>query len=470
MATLVIKEPRSTIWQSLIEAIRGTKQDFTQGSISRAVVLLAIPMVLEMVMESLFAIVDVFWVTRLGAEAVATVGLTESMLTLIFSVAIGVSMSTTAMVARRVGEKDARGAAIAAVQAIILGITLAVLMGIPGCLLAPRLLGWMGAPATLVATGHHYTAIVLGGSAAVMLLFLNNAIFRGAGDASVAMRVLWVSNLINLLLDPCLIFGLGPFPALGVTGAAVSTLIGRSIGVLYQFWILFGATSRIRIALSDIRIVPSVILSLMRVSITGILQFAIAHTSWIALVRIISVFGSVAVAGYTIGIRIFIFVILPCWGLSGAAATMVGQNLGANKPDRAERAVWITCTYNMLFLGLVGIAFILFPRAIAGLFTSDAAVLGYAVDCLRIVAWGNLAYAFGMVMIQAFNGAGDTVTPTLINVIGFWLCEVPLAWFLAFRLHMEVRGVFASIPIAEVFLSLMSLTMFLRGTWKTRKI
>jgi len=470
MATLAIDEPRSTIWQSLLEAIRGTQKDFTEGPISRAVFLLATPMVLEMLMESLFAIVDVFWVTRLGADAVATVGLTESLLTLVFSVAIGVSMSTTAMVARRIGEKDSRGAAVAAVQAILLGVTLAVLMGLPGCLLAPRMLQWMGASAGLVASGHRYTAIVFGGCAAVMLLFLNNAIFRGAGDASVAMRVLWVSNLINLLLDPCLIFGLGPFPALGVTGAAVSTLIGRSSGVLYQLWILMRGGSRIKIALSEIRVVPRVILSLMRVSVTGVLQFAVAHTSWIALVRIISSFGSVAVAGYTIGIRIFIFVILPSWGLSGAAATMVGQNLGARKPERAERAVWLTSSYNMLFLGLVGIAFILFPHPIAALFTSDAAVLGYAVDCLRIIAWGNLAYAFGMVMIQAFNGAGDTVTPTIVNVIGFWFCEVPLAWALAFRLHMEVRGVFASIPIAEAFISLLSLAMFVRGTWKTRRI
>lgn len=470
MATLAIDEPRPTIWQSLIEAIRGTHQDFTQGSISRAILLLATPMVLEMLMESLFAIVDVFWVTRLGADAVATVGLTESMLTLVFSVAIGVSMSTTAMVARRVGEKDSHGASIAAVQAIILGVSLAVLMGLPGCLLASKMLTWMGASPGLVASGHTYTAIVFGGSAAVMLLFLNNAIFRGAGDASVAMRVLWVSNLINLVLDPLLIFGIGPFPELGVTGAAVSTLFGRSFGVCYQLWILLRGNSRIRIALEDIRIVPRVILSLARVSVTGVLQFAVAHTSWIALVRIISTFGAVAVAGYTIGIRIFIFVILPCWGLSGAAATMVGQNLGANKPERAERAVWLTSFYNMLFLGFVGISFILFPRAIAGLFTSDAAVLVYAVDCLRIIAWGNLAYAFGMVMIQAFNGAGDTVTPTIINVIGFWLCEVPLAWGLAYGAHMEVRGVFASIPIAEIFISLMCLAMFVRGRWKTSKI
>ena len=319
MATLVLEEPRSSIWQSLIEAIRGTEQDFTQGPISRAVFLLAIPMVLEMLMESLFAIVDVFWVTRLGSDAVATVGLTESMLTLVFSVAIGLSMFTTAMVARRTGEKDARGASTAAVQAIILGTTLAVLMGVPGFFLAPKLLALMGAPASVIATGHRYTSIVFGGSIAVMMLFLNNAIFRGAGDASAAMRVLWIANAINLLLDPCFIFGLGPFPALGVAGAAVSTLIGRSIGVLYQFWILTNGRSRIRVALADFRIVPRVIAALARVSTSGIVQFAVAHTSWILLVRIISAFGSIALAGYTIGIRIFIFVLLPAWGLSGAA-------------------------------------------------------------------------------------------------------------------------------------------------------
>jgi putative MATE family efflux protein len=470
MATLVVEEPRSSIWQSLIEAIRGTQQDFTQGPISRAVFLLAIPMVLEMLMESLFAIVDVFWVTRLGSDAVATVGLTESMLTLVFSVAIGISMSTTAMVARRTGEKDSRGASTAAVQAIILGTTLAVLMGVPGFFLAPKLLAFMGAPTTVITTGHRYTSIVFGGSIAVMMLFLNNAIFRGAGDASAAMRVLWIANAINLLLDPCFIFGLGPFPALGVTGAAVSTLIGRSIGVLYQFRIMTNGRSRIRVALADFRIVPRVIAALARVSTNGILQFAVAHTSWILLVRIISAFGSVALAGYTIGIRIFIFVILPAWGLSGAAATMVGQNLGAKKPDRAERAVWTTCFYNMAFLGCVGVAFIAFPQAIAGLFTNDAAVLGYAVDCLRIVAWGNLGYALGMVMLQAFNGAGDTVTPTLINVAGFWFCEIPLAYALAFGAHMGVRGVFTSIPIAEAFISLLSFALFARGRWKTRVI
>lgn len=470
MAASVVPQPRNSIWRSLLEAVKGTQQDFTEGSISRAVLLLATPMVLEMLMESLFAVVDIFWVTRLGANAVATVGLTESMLTIVFSVALGVSLSTTAMVARRIGEKDERGAATAAVQSIALGILVAVLVGVPGYVFASRMLQLMGAPPDVVGIGHTYTSIVFGGNVVVMLLFLNNAIFRGAGDASIAMRVLWFSNLINLALDPCFIFGLGPFPVLGVTGAAVSTLIGRSSGVVYQFWILTRGHSRVIVRREDVRIVPKVIGTLVRVSSTGVMQFAIAHTSWILLVRIISAFGSFAVAGYTIGIRIFIFVILPAWGLSGAAATMVGQNLGAKKPERAVRAVYLTSFYNMMYLGAIAIVLIAVPEWIVALFTSDPAIVPIAVDCLRIVAYGNLVYAFGMVIVQAFNGAGDTVTPTLINIVGFWLCEVPLAWMLAFSAHMKVRGVFASIPISEALITLLGFVMFVHGGWKRKKI
>ena len=466
MASIAVNKRSTSIWSSLLEAIRGTHQDFTEGSISRAVFLLATPMVLEMLMESLFAIVDVFWVTRLGADAVATVGLTESMLTLVFSVAIGVSMSTTAMVARRIGEKDNDGAATAASQAILLGVVVAVLMGLPGVFFAKDLLAFMGASPALIASGHIYTSVVFGGSVSVLLLFLNNAIFRGAGDAAVAMRVLWFSNIINLVLDPCFIFGIGPFPALGVTGAAVATLTGRSLGVVYQLWILHRGTGRIQVKLRSIRLVPRVFGSLIRVSSTGVLQFAIAHTSWILLVRIISAFGSFALAGYTIGIRIFIFVILPSWGLSGAAATMVGQNLGAGKPQRAQRAVYLTAAYNLLFLGTVAIAFIAIPEQLVHIFTSEAEVTPFAIDCLRIVAFGNLFYAFGMVMVQAFNGAGDTVTPTIINFFGFWLAEIPLAWILAFPLHHGVRGVFTAIPIAEFLMTVMSFMAFLRGRWK----
>lgn len=470
MASYTVRKPRYPLWRTLIDAIRGTDHDFTEGSISKAVFLLAIPMVLEMLMESLFAIVDVFWVTRLGSDAVATVGLTESMLTIVFSVGFGVSMSTTAMVARRIGEKDPRAASIAAVQAIILAIVVAFVVGLPAGLNAPRLLEWMGASPNMVASGQTYAAISFAGSVTIVLLFINNAIFRGAGDPAIAMRVLSFANLLNLVLDPCLIFGLGPFPELGLTGAAVATLIGRSCAVLYQFWLLGRGIGRIHVRLADVRLVPAVLGSLVRVSSTGVLQFLIGHTSWVVLVRFISSFGSVAVAGYTIGLRIFVFVILPSWGLSSAAATMVGQNLGAGKPERASRAVYLTGLYNMVFLGVVAAAFILVPERIAGVFASGAAELQYAADCLRIVAYGNLAYAFGMVMVQAFNGAGDTVTPTLINVAGFWLCEIPLAWALAFHYGMAVNGVYAAIPISEAFITLLSLAVFLRGKWKEQKI
>jgi putative MATE family efflux protein len=328
----------------------------------------------------------------------------------------------------------------------------------------------MGADRMLIAGGHRYTEIVFGGTAVVMLLFLNNAIFRGAGDASVAMRVLWVSNLINLVLDPCFIFGLGPFPKLGVTGAAVATLTGRSCGVLYQFWILTSGRSRVRLSARHLRLVPEVITSLIRVSSTGVLQFLIAHTSWLVLVRIISTFGSLAVAGYTIGIRIFMFVILPSWGMSGAAATMVGQNLGAKKPERAERAVYVTGGYNAIYLAAVAVVLIFAPHSIVSFFSADPVISGFAADCLRIIGYGNLTYAFGMVMVQAFNGAGDTVTPTMINIVSFWLCEIPLGWFLAHRTSLGVNGVFTAIPVANTVMTVISLVVFARGSWKLRRI
>ena len=470
MQTELSVQPRVGVWRTISEAIKGTHQDFTQVSISRAVFLLAIPMVLEMLMESLFALVDVFWVTRLGANAIATVGLTESMLMIVFSVALGISFSTTAMVARRTGEKDPEGAATAAMQSIFLGIGVALAMGIPSMIFAHQLLSLMGADGMLIAGGHRYTEIVFGGTAVVMLLFLNNAIFRGAGDASIAMRVLWFSNLINLVLDPCFIFGLGPFPKLGVTGAAVATLTGRSCGVLYQFWILTSGRSRVHLSTWHLRLVPDVIASLIRVSSTGVLQFLIAHTSWLVLVRIISTFGNLAVAGYTIGIRIFMFIILPSWGMSGAAATMVGQNLGAKRPERAERAVYVTGGYNAIYLVAVAMVLIFAPNAVVSFFSTDPVVSGFAVDCLRIIGYGNLTYAFGMVMVQAFNGAGDTVTPTIINVVSFWLCEIPLGWFLAHRTPLGVDGVFTAIPVANTVMTIISLIVFARGSWKLRRI
>src|SRR5437660_1598621 len=394
-------------------------------------------MVLEMVLESLFAVVDVFWVGRLGADAIATVGLTESLLSLVMAIGFGLSLSTTAMVARRIGEKDPAGAAVAGVQAIVIGVAIAALIGIPCLFYAPDLLRLMGASPQVVSVGSGYARIALGGSAAIMLLFLNNAIFRGAGDAAVAMRLLWVSNLINLVLDPCLIFGWGPFPKLGVTGAALATFTGRSIGVAYQFYQLMQGTERIRILVRQVRVNWTVLLRLVRVSLTGILQFAIAHTSWIGLVRIVSIFGSAAVAGYTIAIRVVVFVILPSWGLSNAAATLVGQNLGAGNPDRAEKAVWRTGLCNMFFLGSLGIFFTVFAEPVVGLFTHDPAVVPLAASCLRIISYGNIGYAYGMVMLQAFNGAGDTVTPTIVNFFGFWLLEIPLAYWLAIPMHMH---------------------------------
>src|SRR5437660_980123 len=469
-ATSVVTESPRTLWSSLAEAIRGSHQDYTQGSLNRAILLLAVPMVLEMVLESLFAVVDVFWVGRLGANAVATVGLTESMLSLVFAVGMGLSLSTTAMVARRIGEKDPEGAAVAGVQAIILGLIVSLLIGLPCLLFASNLLRMMGASPEIVATGSGYTRICLGGSCAVLLLFLNNAIFRGAGDAAIAMRLLWVSNIINLFLDPCLIFGLGPFPKLGVTGAALATFTGRSIGVMYQFYRLARGTERLPSLARHLRVNLTVLWRLIRVSITGILQFAIANTSWIVLVRIVSTFGAAAVAGYTIAIRIVIFVILPSWGLSNAAATLVGQNLGAGKPDRAEASVWRTGLYNMIFLGSVGLFFALFSEPIICRCTHDPAVVRRGAECVRIVSYGNLGYAYFMVMMQAFNGAGDTVTPTIVNFFGFWLFEIPLAYWLAIPLHMRSNGVFASIAIAEGAMAVASAILFKQGKWKKKKI
>ena len=463
-----------SLWSSVREALKGSHQDYTTGSLNRSILLLAIPMVLEMVLESLFAVVDVFWVGRLGANAVATVGLTESLLALVFAIGLGLSLSTTAMVARRIGEKDPEDAAIAGVQAIVLGLLISLGMGIPAGIFAPQLLHLMGASPAIVAQGSGYARIALGGCGAIIMLFLNNAIFRGAGDAAIAMRLLWVSNIINLILDPCLIFGLGigpvRFPHLGVTGAALATCTGRSIGVLYQFYRLLKGSERIRVLVRHVRINIGVMLRLLRVSLAGMLQFAIANASWIFLVRIISVFGSNAVAGYTVAIRIVVFFVLPSWGLSNAAATLVGQNLGARRPDRAAQAVWRTGFYNMLFLGTIGIFFVIFATPVVKLFVDDPAVIPIAAVALRTFACGNIGYAYGMVMLQAFNGAGDTFTPTIVNFFGFWVLELPLAWFLAVPLHMHAEGAFLSIVIAECSMAAAGIVLFRQGRWKKQKI
>ncbi len=451
------------------EALFGNRVDLTEGNLNRAIVLLAIPMVLEMVMESLFGIVDVFFVARLGPTAVATVGLTESLLALVFGVAIGLSMATTAFVARRTGEKDPDGAVVSAVQAILLGICVSAVVGIIGVTSAPHLLAIMGANSDVQANSL-YTQVMLGGSVVIFLLFLINAIFRGSGDAALAMRTLWIANAINIVLDPCLINGWGPFPKLGVLGAAVATTIGRGIGVAFQFWQLRSGKNRIWVQPKHLQVNFAVMWSLLRVSATGIVQFLISTASWVGLVRIVSVFGNSAVAGYTIAVRMIIFTILPSWGLSNAAATLVGQSLGAKKPERAESAVYRTGFYNMGYMGLVSIVFIFFAGPLVSIFSSDPAVHGTATICLRIFALGYLSYAWGMILIQAFNGAGDTVTPTLIFLFSFWICQVPLAYTLAITEGMGPRGAFTAVPIADVIMTVTSLIVFRQGRWKRQKI
>ena len=455
----------------LREAVSGSAQDFTTGSIGRAIVLLAVPMVLEMLMESLFGIVNAFYVARfLGRDELATVGLTESMLTIIFGVAMGLSMATTATVARRTGEKDPEGAAVAAVQAIMLGVIASLPVAIVGVMYAPALFRLMGAEPGVIEKGSHYAAVILGGNACIMLLFLINAIFRGAGDAAVAMRALWLANAVNIVLDPCLIFGLGPFPELGVTGSGIETTIGRGTGVLFQLWILFGGRSRVKVRREHLRPNFAVMFKMLRISLGGMFQFLVATASWLGLIRIVSVSGSSALAGYTLAIRMIIFALLPSWGMANAAATLVGQNLGAGKPERAERSVWVTGFSNMIFLGSVALVFIVFAERLIGFFTHDESVIAYGVSCLRFVSYGYIFYAYGMVMVNAFNGAGDTFTPTVINLFCHWLFQIPLAYVLAIRLRLGARGVFMAITLAESLIAVVGVLAFRRGRWKVQKV
>lgn len=457
-------------WRTMREALRGTRQDFTKVPIRRAIFLLAVPMILEMAMESLFAVVDIFWVSRLGAEAVAAVGLTEAMLTLIYTVAIGLSIGATATVARRIGEKDPERAAISAVQVLLLGACLSIPIGIFGFSMASRLLEVMGASPDAIAQGHGYTAVMLGGNATVLLLFLGNAIFRGAGDAAIAMRVLWLANGLNIILDPLLIFGIGPFPEMGVAGAAVATNIGRGTGVVYLLYRLWRGGAHIRVQGRHLKIEAHTMGNLLRLSGTGMFQMLIGMTSWLALIRILSGFGSAALAGYTIAIRLVIFALLPSWGLSNAAATLVGQNLGAGEPERAEQAVWRAGFYNMIFLGIVGIAFVVFAEGFIGAFTRDPQVVPYGVRCLRTVSLGFLFYAYGMVLSQAFNGAGAVWTPTLINLFCFWLWQLPLAYLLAHRFQYGPAGMFFAITIAWSTYAVVSAVIFSRGRWKLKRV
>ncbi|HEY0969399.1 MAG TPA: MATE family efflux transporter [Gemmatimonadales bacterium] len=470
LATATAPAREGSIWSAVREALAGSHRDYTEGPLGRAVLVLAIPMVLEMLMESIFVVADVFFVAKLGSDAVATVGLTESMLALVYAMAMGLSIGVTATVARRTGEHDRDGAARAAVQGLVLGGLVAAVIGVIGVITAPRLLALMGASPEVVATGSGFTRVMLGGSASILLLFLVNAVFRGAGDAAIAMRTLWLANGINIALAPCLIFGPGPFPEMGVTGAAVATTIGRGTGVIFGLSRLFSPGSRLAVSRRHLTVDPALMLRLLRLSGNGTLQVLIGTASWIGLVRIVASFGSEALAGYTIAIRIILFALLPAFGLGNAAATLVGQALGAHKPDRAERAVHMAGRYNTIFLGLVSLVFVLAAPAIVAPFTHDVAVRAFAIDGLRVLAAGFLLYAYGMVLSQSFNGAGDTWTPTMLNLVCFWLWEIPLAYALAIVFGMGPHGVFLAITIAFSTFTAFAAVMFRRGTWKTKVV
>ncbi len=451
-------------------ALRGTARDYTEGPIGTALLLLAVPMVLEMVMESVFAVVDVYWVASLGAPAVAAVGLTESVLSLMYAVAMGLSMAATAVVARRIGEKDPDGAAQSAVQAVAVAAAASVPFAVVGVVFAADLLRLMGADAETVVVGTGYMAWMLGGNAAIMLLFVCNAVFRGAGDAAIAMRVLWLANGINLVLDPALIFGWGPFPEMGVTGAAIATTVGRGLAVLVQVLVLLRGSQHLRVLRHHLRLHADVMGRILRTSAGGIAQFAIATSSWVFLVRIVATFGAESLAGYTIAIRIFLFTLLPAWGLANAAATLVGQNLGAGRPARAERSVWIAGTVTMALLGLVSVGYVLGAEALVRLFTDEAAVVAVGAQGLRVMALGYAIYAWSMVFPQAFNGAGDTLTPTWINLGCYWALQLPLAWALAVPAGLREDGVFWAVVAAETVAAVVGAVLFRRGRWKTMHV
>ncbi|MGB5498108.1 MAG: MATE family efflux transporter [Maribacter sp.] len=460
--TLTLKQ----LFNYFIIAVTGKETEFTTGSIRKAIFMLSIPMILEMMMESIFAIVDIAYVSQVSVNAVATIGLTESVITLVYAVAIGLSMAATAVVARRIGEKDIKGARESAVQAILLGIVVAIMVGAIGFFYAKEILALMGAEQDLINEGYGYTRLLIGGNITILLLFLINAIFRGAGDASIAMWTLVLSNGLNIILDPIFIFGWGPVPEYGVMGAAIATNIGRGTAVLFQLGILFFGWSRIKLRLKDIVVRFSVMFNLINVSIGGIAQFLIGTSSWVFLMRMMSEFGSEVLAGYTIAIRVMLFTLMPSWGMSNAAATLVGQNLGAQQPGRAEISVWKTGKYNAYFMAIVSVIYLLFAHDIVGWFNDNPVVIENGGLCLQIIAAGYVFYAYGMVVTQAFNGAGDTKTPTKINLIAFWMFQLPFAYLAAITFKMGALGVFLAITLAEVILAIIAIVWFKKGSWK----
>lgn len=462
--------PSPSVWQALKDAIRGTEADYTQIDLKRAIFLLAVPMILELVMESVFAVVDIYFVGKLGASAVATVGLTETYLFLLYSLAMGLATAVTAIIARRIGEKSVEDAGTAAVQSIFLALLCSLPFAIGGIFFSKELLALMGADAWAIEHGYRYTQWMLGGNVVIVLLFVINAIFRGAGDAAIAMRVLWIANGVNIILDPILIFGWGPIPAMGIEGAAIATNTGRGIGVLMQLWLLFKGGKHIQVKLSQLYWDGKIILNVVKTSLGGVGQMIVAMTSWIFLMRILADVGSEAVAGSTIAIRIMMFTMMPAWGFSNAAATLVGQNLGAGQPDRAESSVWKIGVYNMIFLIGVSVVFFFYHDSLMGIFTDDPRVITIGGEWLSILSYSYFVYGWWMVSVQAFNGAGDTKTPTKINLVFFWLIQIPLCYLLAIQLNWEHSGVFWGVFISETSVGLFTLWLFTKGSWKTVKV
>ncbi|UII33772.1 MATE family efflux transporter [Fulvivirga ulvae] len=458
------------IFSTIGSAVSGSEKNFTSGSINRAIFMLSVPMIIEMIMESLFAVIDIYFVGKVSVNAIATVALTESVIMIVYAISIGFSMAATAMVARRVGENKPEEANNVAVQAVFITILTSLIFSAAGMFFAKDILTLMGGEKDLVEEGYGYTMIMLAGNVTIMLLFLINAIFRGAGDASIAMRVLIVSNCLNIVLDPILIFGLGPIPAFGIEGAAIATTIGRGIGVLYQLAVLTGAKGIVQVKLKHLKIHWATVWKIVKVSFGGIGQYMIGTLSWLFLVRISAVFGAEVLAGYAVAFRIIMFTILPSWGLSNAAATLVGQNLGAGQPDRAERSVWKCAFYNMIFLGLISIVFISWAEEFVRIFSSEAEVVKYGALALRVISCGYIFFAYGMVIGQAFNGAGDTKTPTVINLFCFWLFELPMAYAMAVYFGLGPIGIFLAIAIASTALAVASIVIFKKGRWKLVEI